>query len=1015
MDTAVSAVKDLATQTEDPPSRKVSWWMQILRHIAAVLGYLLFMEIGAWMPIGHSINESSVFLLWPATGFALAITVRGGYSYLGAFVATAIAWHGLNLPFGWLFAVERGVAIAISVGFTSYMLRRFLKDYAMEAIRDVFVFLALGPIMCGLLLAALTSVILCAHVDEIPWFEFNRLLTPWWLAEAVGILVLAPFALVWTGRTKINWRNRQIFEVFIWLIVLLGLAFAVFDSWAPTDTLKYPLELAMFPVVFWGGIRFGQRGATAGVVIIAIMAIWEILQVLGPTQKYISTPPEFIWVFVGILSATTFFLAAIITEVLRSEEKAASNEQHLQAFIDALPDAAFIVSANGKFLEVFAAQRSGAYQDIKSWQGKHIADFWEADLAAAFHDAISKVLRTGEAESIEYPLRHDNEEFWFEGRLAPMRENTEMETLDGIIWVAYEITARKRAQEDLELRDRVLQGVAEATNALLASKDLNEGVGSALDCIGRYAQVDSIRLVASDPEREQRRSTDATPWRWTNAPFAKLTRNNDPSLNWNELPDEWTTRLANGEVVQHSAATPGKMSELMNERKIKSVLLAPVFVDGEFWGAFELCDDNPRAWNDSEIASLSVAAGSLGSFIQSRRGEEQLRKAKEDADRANMAKGEFLAMMSHEIRTPMNAVLGYTDLLAQTQVDDQQREWLAIVNRSGKALLELINNILDYSKIESRGVELEYQEFSLEQTVMEALELILVKANQKGVKINYEFKGESEDLFLGDSHRLRQILLNLVNNAVKFTEKGSVDVIVAVKDTEQLGRCRVDVAVKDTGVGIPKDKVQNLFQPFSQADSSTTRRFGGTGLGLVISKRLVEKMGGDIVVESEDGKGSTFSFHVFLNRGAASPKPTLLPNQKNTPLAVLAPLTILVVEDEPVNQQLTRDILNGMGYTFKIAADEDEAVKLIAEHKFNCVLMDIQLPGKSGLDITRDIRDGKHGEQIAGAHIIAVTANALPGDRKKCLDAGANDYLSKPLALEELTDSLILASQKRTV
>ncbi|WP_309381565.1 ATP-binding protein [Cerasicoccus frondis] len=1013
MDIAATVAQRPGLPESEATKKTIPWWALILRYLGAILIYLLLMEIGAWMPIGHSINESSVFLLWPATGFALAITVRGGYAYLGVFGLTAFAWHLCCLPFGALFAAERALSIVISVGLTTFLLRRFLKDYALEAIRDVFVFLALGPFLCGLILAALTSAILCGHIDDIPWFEFSRLLTPWWLAEAVGILILAPFSLVWTGRTKINWRNRQIFEVFIWLVVLLGLAFAVFDSWAPTDTLKYPLELAMFPVVFWGGIRFGQRGATAGVIIIAIMAIWEILQVLGPTQKYISTPPEFIWVFVGILSATTFFLAAIITEVLRSEEKAASNEQHLQAFIDALPDAAFIVSSIGQFKEVFASQRSGVYQDIDTWQGKFISDYWDEDRTQVFMSAIQKVLSTGEAESIEYPLPHKGEEFWFEGRLAPMREKGESHSPDSIIWVAYEITARKRAQQDLELRDRVLQGVAEATNALLASKDMNEGVGRALDSIGRYAQVDSIRLVASDPDREQRRSTDATPWRWTNAPFATMTRSSDPSLNWSELPVSWTNRLEAGEVVQCSAERAGDLRKLMDERKIKSVLLAPVFVEGEFWGAFELCDDCPRAWNESEIASLSVAAGSLGSFIQSRRGEEQLRMAKEAADRANMAKGEFLAMMSHEIRTPMNAVLGYTDLLAQTPVDDQQREWLGIVNRSGKALLELINNILDYSKIESRGVELEYVEFSLEQCVMEALELILVKANQKGIKINYEFSEADPGNFLGDSHRLRQILLNLVNNAVKFTEKGSVDVKVKITDTRQLGRCRIDVQVIDSGVGIPQDKLDNLFQPFSQADSSTTRRFGGTGLGLVISKRLIEKMEGDVYVESTEGKGSTFAFHVFLNRAASQPKAIPLPLPKNTPLAVLAPLTILVVEDDPVNQQLTRDILNGMGYGISMAANESEAAKLLAEKKFNCILMDIQLPGKSGLDITRDIRAGLHGAEYVKIHIIAITANALPGDRKKCLDAGVNDYLPKPLALQSLTDALILCSQKR--
>jgi len=1013
MDSANAAAEPTAIPPANAGSQS-GWGMRLLRYFMAVLGYVMLMGLGSWMPIGaKSVDESSVFLLWPATGFALAITVRGGYSYLVLFGLAALTWNGMTLNFGWFYAAERALAIVLTVGVTAYVLRRFLQErFALERIKDVFIFLAVGPLLCGLVLAVLTTSALCLHVESIPWFEFTRLLTPWWLAEAVGILVLAPFALVWTGRTKINWSNRQIFEVAGWLIILLGVAFAVFDSWAPTDTLKYPLELAMFPIVFWGGIRFGQRGATAGVVIIAIMAVWEILQVLGPTQKYISTPPEFIWVFVGILSATTYFLAAIITEVLRSEEKAASNEQHLQAFIDALPDAAFIISSEGQYLDVYAPKRK-AFAGVAKWTGDHLTDHWPKDIAENSRFAIRRALKTGEPQNIEYPLEHDGQTFWFEGRIAPMSELGE--SPDRVIWVAYEITARRQAQEALEMRDRLLQGVAEATNALIGSKELNSGVGRALESIGRCAQVKSIRLIAGYPEREQRKTATPAPWRWSNAPFGQANKE-DPSLNWSELPETWISKLERGKVVHKYAHESGQLEKTMRHRSIQSIVLAPIFVEGEFWGALQLCEEKTRVWDESELASVSVAAGSLGSFIQSRRGEEALRTAKEDADRANMAKGEFLAMMSHEIRTPMNAVLGYTDLLAQTQVDEQQKEWLAIVNRSGKALLELINNILDYSKIESRGVELEYQIFSLEQTVMEALELILVKANQKGVKVNYSMTGEPAGEFIGDSHRLRQVLLNLVNNAVKFTEKGSVDVKVHIASTEDMGRCRIDMAVTDSGVGIPAEKVENLFKPFSQADSSTTRRFGGTGLGLVISKRLVEKMGGDITVESTEGEGSTFAFHVFLNRAPEARKIVSKAElDEDKPLSERAPLDLLVVEDEPVNQKLTKDILIGLGYDCAMASDETEATKLMAERKFNCILMDIQLPGKNGLDITRDIRSGVHGRYNKMAHIIAVTANALPGDRKKCLDAGANDYLSKPIVIDELKDSLYLASKKRTV
>ncbi|MEO0795148.1 MAG: ATP-binding protein [Verrucomicrobiota bacterium] len=1012
MDTAGATLRE-ADRTLDESPTQTNWWITLLRHILAVFIYLLLMELGSFMPI-RDLNDS-VFLLWPATGFVLAIAVRGGYGYLITFGIAALLWTGFAQQYGWLYAFLRALSVVASVGLATFAMRNILdRRHALEAIKDVFVFLALGPLACGLVVAALTTTSLCLVDESIPWSEFSRLFTPWWLAEAVGILVLAPFAMVWTARTKINWSNRQIFEVAIWLVVLMFVCVVVFGNWAPTDTLRYPLELAMFPILCWAAIRFGQRGATVGVVIVSIMAIWEILQVLGPEQKYISTRPEFIWVFVGVLSATTFFLAAIMTEVLRREEKAAANERHLQAFIDALPDVAFIMNREGRYIEAYASQSGDVYRDVNDWIGQTVWERWPQELAESFMVAIDRALETREPQSLEYMHLLADQEYWFEGRVAPMLD--ELENRDQVIWVAYEVTERKKALAALEVRDRVLEGVSQATTALLASEEMDEGVAQALDSIGSYVQVESIRLVARASDVTEVAKKSPPPWKWTNAPFAKLSQEaEEPSLNWRELHDDWTERLEAGEIVHRSIdKCEETVKTLLERRSIQSILLAPIFVQGKFWGALELCDQRARLWEESEIASLRVAAGSIGSFIQSRKGEDKLRQAKVAADRANQAKGEFLAMMSHEIRTPMNAVLGYTDLLAQTPMNDQQKEWLGIVNRSGKSLLELINNILDYSKIESRGVELEYQVFNLENCVMEALELILVKAKQKGIEIKYNLSGEPAGSFIGDSHRLRQVLLNLVNNAVKFTSKGSVEVSLTISNTPEVGRCRINVAVKDTGVGIAPAQLHRLFQPFTQADSSTTRRFGGTGLGLVISKRLVERMGGDIAVQSEEGAGSVFSFHVFLNR-APTVQGNTAPSEDLThqSLADSAPLRILLVEDDPVNQQLAKDVLSSIGYACDIAENEDGVIEHLKNNvPYDCILMDIQLPGKGGLEITDGIRMGEYGEDHCGTHIIAVTANALPGDRKKCLDAGTDDYLSKPLVLQDLKDSLYQAYRK---
>jgi len=1015
MDSAQLTDGGVASSRDRSSSSVLRWSIEVARHLAAAIVFTLLMKLGSFMPI-RGLNDS-VFLLWPATGFALGIVIRCGFNYLATFFVVSLVWTGLSLDFGWVFAVERSLATVLVVGLAALLLRRLLdRSYSLEAINSVFIFLMVGPVISGLVLAVLTTVALCASEAAVPWREFTRLLMPWWLAEAVGILVLAPFALVWTARTKINWSNRQLFEVAVWLGILLFVGLVVFSNWAPTDTLRYPLELAMFPILCWAAIRFGQRGATAGILIVAILAVWEVLQVLGPEQNYISTPPEFIWVFVGILSATTLFLAAIIAEVLRREEKAAANEQHLQAFIDALPDVAFVISEDGRFVEIFASQEGAVYRDADQWVGDWLDDRLPPELAEQFRATIREALTTNGPLRRQYSQVVDGEEYWFEGRVASMMDD--LSQTRQVIWVAYEVTERKKAEAALEIRDRVLEGVAEATTAMLASKDMNEGIGQALDCIGRYVQVESIRLVLGSEEFSDSGADSPAPWRWTRAPLPVPNKDREPSLNWGQLRADWIGRLKQGEVVQTSIdRCEGDVARQFERRGIHTILFVPVFVEGEFFGALELCEKAPRTWEESEIASLRVASGSLGSFIQSCRNEEGLRRAKEAADRANMAKGEFLAMMSHEIRTPMNAVLGYTDLLAQTSVDEQQREWLGIVNRSGKALLELINNILDYSKIESRGVELEYQVFSLENAVMEALELILVKANQKGIKINYEFTGVPPGNFIGDAHRIRQILLNLVNNAVKFTEKGEVKVSIGISPTADIGRQRVDVAVKDTGVGISEEKLAGLFQPFSQADSSTTRRFGGTGLGLVISKRLVERMGGEISVESVEGKGSTFTFTIYLNRAPEPERDTrsIAAADEDVLPAQRAPLEILAVEDEPVNQQLIRDVLKGMGYACDLAANEEEMRgHLQSEKRYQCILMDIQLPGKNGLDLTREIRAGEHGQHYCGIYVIALTANALPGDRQKCLDAGANDYLSKPLVIGELKEALLLAHQKQS-
>jgi len=395
--------------------------------------------------------------------------------------------------------------------------------------------------------------------------------------------------------------------------------------------------------------------------------------------------------------------------------------------------------------------------------------------------------------------------------------------------------------------------------------------------------------------------------------------------------------------------------------------------------------------------------------------EELLKHAAEQASRA---KSEFLANMSHEIRTPLNGILGFAGLMAESGLTGLQREHNEAVRSSAENLLVVINDILDFSRVEAGRLELESLDFSVRKCVEAALGSVQSLAAEKNLAISVQFDDEVPDWVCGDPHRLRQVLLNLLGNAVKFTAAGGIAVRVSLAPEQDAAAAgshgagaprQIQFAVSDTGIGIPESQRELIFQPFRQADGSFTRRFGGTGLGLAISRKLVTMMGGRMWLESAEGQGSTFFFTVSLPPGQAPPEgeePDLAAaGQSPAEQSPRQPLSILVAEDNLVNQRLIRILLEKRGHRVTIVGNGGAVLAAWRQDRFDCILMDIQMPEMDGYEATRRIRarESANGPRIP---IIALTAHAMKGDREKCLQAGLDSYISKPIQTAALDAAL---------
>lgn len=977
-----------------------------------VLGHL----IGGWLLMSFlftasfalgwalAIGETGHPLVWPASGLALVMAFRWGKSAvlgiaLGAALVSGIAYDSALIGFG--FGIGHGGTAFIAAD----LLKRWNTRTALESLKDVLQFILIGalaaPIWCALCVGVVFSL-----QEGAGWIPSGALFGQWWLADSLGTLVLAPLIFVWSSKTRINWHNRQWAEVLGWLVVLVYIESFTFLNWVPIETLRYPLEFAIFPLVIWSAIRFGQRGATVSGLITALIAAYAMSMADTPLSQ-----PLYLWVFVGVVSATAMCLAAVFTEYRNREEELRLNEERLRAFVRAIPDLAFVISREGSYLDVFAPRASVFCERARMLKGRKLQDIYPQSLQKQFLEVINEVLDTGEVRVWRYVMDFHGKPHWFEGRVAPM------EQIEGnpqsVFWVAYDITESQLVNQALRERDRLLQSLTEAEAVLLRTLDYKSGVLNSLEIIGKGVELDRIEVFFNEESVDGHYLRSHFEWnaRSVSGPEgASVVDSPRLRIAQSEFLGPWAS-LSGGTCWNMRARSdlPAKVNACVPRNLPVNTLWVPFFVEDNFSGAIAFSTFKEHGeWTDNVRTALVSMAGSLGGFVETKRIEDALKEAKRHADKANNAKGEFLAMMSHEIRTPMNAIIGFTDLLLHSELDEQQNEYASIIDRGGKDLLDLINHILDFSKLESGPIELEKTPFNLETTVMEVLEIMLMKARQRGISLDCDYAENCEKDYIGDPLRVRQILLNLVSNAIKFTPVGGVVVSVRSKVISAEEVC-IQFSVKDTGIGIPPEKIDDLFKAFTQLDSSTTREYGGTGLGLAICQNLAEKMSGRMWAESVEGEGSVFNVELILERQnefvpeVFETRDVVSPDQK---FADQHPLKILLAEDDPRNTLLAKEILSRLGYTAVCVDDGLAAATELARAPYDVVLLDVHMAQLDGISMAKRLRSGEFGEINRYVVLVALTASVLAEDQKRCFDAGMNAFLGKPFSMSDLTKAL---------